>query len=361
MYNFPIINIRIATEADAEACQKMTRQHPKSFPFVMLSSLRECAQRGGLYIAEVEGLMVGFVSFRACRDGWQTIYELCVDESWHGKGVGRALLYSVPAPIRLKCPVDLEGSNRFYHNAGMMLDHTETERRGKVLARPLNIWHMRVLTIHCQGNNKKVPGWAIKAGMAYGTRHDDKPQTWPFMLDINWKKVVWEQYLVKVRNLRPVMAMAQDYESPSQRERMLSQVADLRALGVLRIGVIPKFTGAVADIPADCIVAVSVPSSYAGFVPEMWELEGRKVHLLGGSPQKQANLVTRMGGKVVSADFNVHERVAQRGTIFDNGRWRKSSPTAYQTLNYDELVPASGSNIRRHLHGAATMKQDMLL
>lgn len=353
---FPIIDIRRGGVSDAEACQKMTRQHPKSFPFVMLASLRECAERGALHIAYIEGIMVGFVSYRARRDGWHTIYELCVDESWHGQGVGRALLYSVPTPIRLKCPVDLEASNRFYRGAGMELDSVDTSK-----ARALNIWTMRVLTIHCQGNNRKVPMWANKAGMAYGTRHDNAARAWPFMLDINWKKVVWPDYLAKVQALRPVMAMAQDYEHPSQRDRMLSQVADLRALGVLRIAVCPKFDGAIADIPADCLVAVSVPSSYAGFVPQYDELTGRKVHLLGGNPNAQVDLITRLGGAVVSADYNVHERNAQNGMIFDYGRWVHRSPIARKTADYDNQVPYSGGNIRRHLNRAACFKQEVLL
>ncbi len=355
-YEFPIIYIRHGTPEDATACQYMTRQHPKSFPFVMKASLTECANRKSLYIAEVDGLMVGFVSFRSRRDGWQTIYELCVDESWHGKGVGRALLYAVPCPIRLKCPADLNASNRFYVGAGMLLDSVDTRKK-----RALNIYTMRVLTIHCQGNNAKVPPWARKAGMAYGTRHDNKPTDWPYMLDINWEKVVWAEYLAKAQALRPVLTMAQDYEHPDQRERMLAQVENLRSLGVMRIAVCPKFTGGTADIPDDCIVAISVPSSYAGFVPELTELVGRKIHLLGGNPQAQADLVTRLGGAVISSDYNVHERNAQNGMIFDYGRWVHRSPIARKTAFYDEQVPFSGANIRRHLQGAATMKQAQLL
>ncbi len=375
--DFPIIDIRKGVVSDAEACQKMLRQHPKSFGFVTLLSLREAADKESLYIARVNGDMVGFVSFRACRDGWQTIYELCVDEAWHGKGVGRALLYSVPTPIRLKCPTDLEASNRFYKNAGMkLIDENTTDAeahqwyckhvnamnaKDQAKARPLTLWAMRILTIHCQGNNKNVPGWANKAGMAYGTRHDNTARAWPFMLDINWKKVIWAEYLAKVQALRPVMAMAQDYEHPSQRERMLSQIADLRALGVLRIAVCPKFDGAVVDIPADCMVAVSVPSSYAGFIPQYSELSGRRVHLLGGSPNKITELIAQLDGAVVSADYNVHERNAQNGMIFDYGRWVHRSPIARKTADYDNQVPFSGKNIRVHINAAAEVKQLLLL
>ncbi len=348
------LRIRRGTADDADACQRLTRQHREWFPFVMRASLVEAAERGSLHVAEVDGMFAGFVSFRVCRDGWQTVYEIAVAPEFAGSGVGRNLLYSVPAPIRLKCPVDNAASNRFYANAGMSLSHVEDA------ARPLNVWHMRVLCIHCQGNNRKVPGWAREAGMAYGTRHDDTPRDFPFMLDINWKKYDWNEYCHKVASWHPVMAMAADYERADERDSMLQQVADLRALGVLRIAVCPKFTGAVADIPAGCIVAVSLPSRYAGFVPDPAEHVGRRVHLLGGNPGDARDAVTKWGN-VASADYNVHERNAQNGFLFDGGVWVPRSPIKLKTAEYAGVVPHSGANIRKALNEAAKYRQAVLL
>jgi GNAT superfamily N-acetyltransferase len=134
--------LRNGSEDDAVVCQRLTRQHPHTFGFLPLPSLRECARRGTLALACIADEVVGFVSYRACRDGWQTVYELCVATRWHGHGVGQALLASVPRPVRLKCPTDLERSNRFYRQVGMTLTTTETHRHGRALSRPLNVYHL---------------------------------------------------------------------------------------------------------------------------------------------------------------------------------------------------------------------------
>jgi GNAT superfamily N-acetyltransferase len=361
--DFPVIHITRAGTTDSALCQSMTRDHRSAFPFVTRAGLSSIAERGGLHIARIDGEAVGFVSFWARRDGWHTVHELCVRDGWQGVGVGRALLYSVPTPIRLKCPADLEASNRFYHGAGMERVGTEDAKR------PLNIWEMRVLCIHCQGSNRSVPMWARRAGMAYGSRSVETPRAWPFMLDVDFKRLSgledWRrQYLPKVVRYRPVMAMALDYASPAQKADMLHMVDDLRALGVLRVVVTPKFAGAVTDIPPDCIVGISVPSSYEGYIPETTELVGRKTHLLGGSPLRQSPLISQIigaGGVVLSADYNVHERNAQNGRYFQAGQWLPRATIAQPTRYYDEMIPYSGANIRKHLNTAAQFSIGRLL
>lgn len=338
--------IRLGTVDDAYLCQRMTRQFRTEFPFVTLVSLREAAQRGSLHIAMLDGEIVGFVSYRACRDGWQTIYELCVKREVHGLGIGRALLYSVPAPIRLKTTVDNTRANKFYTNAGMKLVETYqpkgTDSKGNP-KRPLNVYHLRILSILVQGNNEEMPRVARESGMAYGTRHIEKPRDWPFMVDIAWRKYDWSDYLDKVKTWQPVQAMVADYEDPTNRDAMLKQVDDLRAAGVLRVMVCPKFIGSVAHIPSWCIVAVSVPSEYAGFVPPLSELTGRRIHLLGGSPVKQREWLTRLNavGRVISLDGNAHTGAAAKGVYWLNGKWQ----TDKEAFNLYALAVLSGRNI----------------
>lgn len=137
-----LIEVRRGTPADAETCQRMVREFRDVFGFISLPSLRDNAERGGLNIAHIGDTPVGFVSFRPCRDGWQSVYELCVSAKWHRQGVGQALLASVPTPIRLKCPTDLTRSNRFYVEAGMTWVRVETEYQGRSLSRPLNVYHL---------------------------------------------------------------------------------------------------------------------------------------------------------------------------------------------------------------------------
>lgn len=178
--------------------------------------------------------------------------------------------------------------------------------------------------IYCAGGNKRFAQIAIDEGFKYGTRHDYKPYWQPFMVDINWKAYNWNDYLSKIAEWQPAMAMVPDYERPEQRGSMAARAMQLVALGVDRVMVCPKFVGAVYDIPEWCVIAVSVPSTYAGFLPAISELRGRKVHLLGGSPRSQIDLIRYYRGhavEVVSLDCNMHQKSAQLGTYFTGRKW----------------------------------------
>lgn len=179
--------------------------------------------------------------------------------------------------------------------------------------------------IYCAGGNKRFAEIAINEGFLYGTRHDYKPYWKPFMVDINWKRYYWPDYARKIAEWQPVTAMVADYERPDQFNVMKIQSLELLALEVERPMVCPKFAGAVYDIPEWCVVAVSVPTSYAGYLPGIAELKGRRVHLLGGSPQAQIELIkyySRMGIQVVSVDCNMHQKAAQLGTYFSGSKWK---------------------------------------
>jgi GNAT superfamily N-acetyltransferase len=356
--------IRRGTADDVAACDRIARQQEKAQPsslgWVMKQSYT--ANNHTFHVGEVDGIIRGFVLFstptRGKNKSWHVVHALAVQPGWEGWGIGRNLLYSVPTPIRLKCPQTVgktpraNPANAFYRNAGMQLAGTEAGKH-----RALNVWELKVLTIFCAGSNRAFPRLARLSWMAYGTRHDYVPMDYPFMLDIAWKAYDWNDYLQKVQAWRPVQVMVADYERPDQREAMLAQVADLRRLGVLRIKVCPKFNGAVKDIPPECIVALSVPSRYAGFVAsDLREYTGRRIHLLGGSPQKQRALIAQLAGIgaiVISADGSAHETAAKKGTHYEGGKWRNvGTPAAYAgTIIY------SGRNIVRELNAAADSAQ----
>jgi GNAT superfamily N-acetyltransferase len=346
--------IRYALVADIPAVQGIARQHSKMLGFVRRASLERAIDKRELFVANLDGKIAGFVNWHARRDGWSTIYELATDKACQGQGVGRALLYAVPCPIRLKCTVD-NPANRFYVNAGMNLARVEQGKK-----RALNVYELRVLTALIQGNNRQLAEVARLSGMTYGTRHIDKPIGWPFFLDVEWERFKknpdeWAKYMALVNQYHPVAAMCVDYEQPEQRETLHKQIADLRAAGVLRVMVCPKFNGAIVDIPADCIVAVSVPSSYAGFLPRFSDLKGRMVHLLGGTPQKQKDIMVKIaghGGKVISTDGNSHQQASKFGAFYSDGKWR-FDPRKMQKLDIYDLCTKSGTNIQRELNATA--------
>lgn len=357
--------IRIGTEADAEACQRLTRLPGvrEHLPFVMLPTLREAAQRKQLFIAYLDGEIVGFVRWHARRDGINTIHEIAVDPKAHGLGVGRALLYSVPCPIRLKCKADNAQGNAFYAGAGMVQEGAEVTKGGTALI----VWRLNILMILCRGGNKDVPMMARDSSMGYGIRHDVRAFDWPYMLDIHWQKYDWQDYMHKVCTYRPIQAMCADYEHSSQRRALYQQIRDLKAAGVLRVKVCPKFNGAVAHIPRWCTVALSVPSSYAGFMPDYRELVGRNIHLLGGTPLAWFGQTGRLntksatgviaalegaGAKVRSVDGNSHVGAAAKGTYWQGGAWHSYD----RIFDHYALSVLSGRNIVSELNRPREMQ-----
>jgi GNAT superfamily N-acetyltransferase len=340
--------IRHASLEDIPAIKRIAYQYRQELGFVNRAALGEAVTRRELYVCELpDGAIAGFVRWHARRDGWHTIYEIAVDKDHAGRGIGRALLYAVPTPIRLKCTVDNEAGNRFYAGAGLVLAATEPGRK-----RALNVWELPILSILVKGNNRQMPEVSRASGMAYGTRHIETPRDWPLMVDIHWRDYDWQDYMDKIAEWRPVMAMVPDYEYPSQRRQLYQHIRDLKAAGVLRIMVCPKFAGAVAHIPSWCLVAVSIPSSYAGFIPEFQELVGRRVHLLGGSPKKQIEMIIRLRGvgiDVTSTDGNSHIKTSQWGHVFDGRVWKRTD-----RHNLYELSAENGLQVMRAIQRAAS-------
>lgn len=331
--------IRGAVGGDVEQCQRIARQYPAELAFVQRPKLMQGVEHRELFVACEDNVVVGFVLWHRRRDGWSTIYDLAVDRNHRCKGIGRALLYTVPCPIRLKCTAD-NPANKFYADAGMVLVDTEQSKHTM-----LNIYELPILSILVAGNNKRFPEIARASGMAYGTRHDMKPHAWPFMMDMNWKSYDWIEYLALIEQHRPIFAMVADYEEHISKKQMLDQVADLKMLGVFRVGVCIKKRGSIDDIPRDCVVCISVPApKYAGWLPPAEDrpmLRGRWLHLLGGTPRQwfgskrkwpgdeglpQIGLIAKLSGygaQVISIDGSSHESASKRGSQWLNGHWHR--------------------------------------
>lgn len=353
--------MRYATLDDIDTCQRISRS--KWLPFVRRDSLAEAVYRHELLVVEVNEAIAGFCRYHVRQDGWTTLHELAVLPEYQGRGIGRQLLYAVPCPIRLKCMTD-NPANEFWHHAGMRRVGNE---QGKT--HTLNVYEMRVLSIIVRGNKADVVKVARETGNAYGIHHGSLAHAWPYMVDSDPEHCIWTDVMKVVRIYHPVQALTMDYYE-GKREQMLEQVDDLRQEGVLRIAVCPKFHGAVADIPAHCIVAVSLKTNgklakgankYAGFMPDFAELVGRKIHLLGGSPRLQKETIVKLqaiGAKVLSVDGNSQFGAAEKGSAWIDGRWKRQNGEAVDL--YSTYV-ISSRNIQRELNAAAEWQQERLL
>lgn len=205
-----------------------------------------------------------------------------------------------------------------------------------------------IQVIYCRGGDVRAPKVVKAAGLMYGTRHDYKPYMPVYMLDIAFEQFKgidftgveyqrkWGVYLDRVRAHQPALAMTLDYTPNVPRDLMLDQVEQVRAAGAATVMICPKFAGAVDHIPQSCIVAVSVPSTYAGFLPHPSELEGRRLHLLGGNPDQQAYLIRKRytGAHVVSVDSNVlaYKAGFKQWWSARRGTWVHAPKGQYQTV-----------------------------
>ena len=213
--------------------------------------------------------------------------------------------------------------------------------------------------IYCKGGNKPAPRIAKAGGADYGIRGDYTPYERSLMIDYDFHseptEQKWLKFLAVVREHRPDMALIPDYFAHVEKVVMLRQIEDVRKAGARRVAVCPKFNGAVAHIPKECIVAVSIPTTYAGFMPLYGELIGRELHLLGGHPDQQAFCIFRRyaGLNIISADGNIAGYKAERGQFWDAAKngW---ITTAKKSRDNFELAVTSVINTQTTLQTAPT-------
>lgn len=141
------VSVRWAEEKNIHAVKRLADDNRSALGFVVWASLEERMRNRGLLVCEHGDKLVGFVSFRHRNDGWTTIYDVCVEKEFRGKGLGRALVEAVEEDalrigqrgIRLKCPVDLP-ANGFYARLGFTRIGLDNGKR-----RPLVVWE-KILT-----------------------------------------------------------------------------------------------------------------------------------------------------------------------------------------------------------------------
>lgn len=211
---------------------------------------------------------------------------------------------------------------------------------------------MSIETIFCLGGNETLARLAIAAGWGYGLRSDYTPYAAPCFVDYPFKRgpELWADHLAKSREWQPEVAAVPDFMHPDQTISIWRQCDELRALGI-RPMIIPKFPGAVALAPNDCLIGISVKSRYAGYHYDETLLAGRDVHLLGGDVVKQVPLYrkyTAYGARVVSIDSNtMQDKTQNRGAYFG-----KTTRNLWRWMDYrprrdsEELFALSMVNIK---------------
>lgn len=181
--------------------------------------------------------------------------------------------------------------------------------------------------IYCAGNNARLVDIAAEEGWLLGLRSDESIHRLPDFVDINYRKPDFEKHLEVVKQHRPKYATVPDLSekevSRQDVERALQQIEQIQPYCEIPL-VVPKLSGQIALLPLDIAIGYSVPSSYGGAQFPVWELAGRRVHLLGGSPRKQWQAYLHLSAiaTVTSADSNYAQKMAVKyGEYWEKDKW----------------------------------------
>jgi hypothetical protein len=120
---------------------------------------------------------------------------------------------------------------------------------------------------------------------------------------------------------------------------------------IVRVG--PRFTlgGLLGELMQGIAQGFAIPTSYGGARYSLWELEGRQVHLLGGSPHDQMEIYRGLStcARVMSADGNMAQKMAtQFAKFWQDGVWVPHPERKTNTPDlYLDCWRRSCTNIRR--------------
>lgn len=166
--------------------------------------------------------------------------------------------------------------------------------------------------IYCAAGNSAFARAAVEEGWLYGARLPATVYERVYFADQNWKQPERVAYLQALAQHRPTLATVRDLEAENQLTEVLAW-AEEAARHVPRVVVVPKVPGLLAAIPeriggAEILLGYSVPTRYGSTPVPLWEFGRRRVHLLGGSPQRQLELAGYL--EVVSVDGNMMHHMA---------------------------------------------------
>jgi hypothetical protein len=222
--------------------------------------------------------------------------------------------------------------------------------------------------IFCAGDNKAFFQVAYEAGYMLGIRSGRGSYGYDVQfVDIDYQRRNFEKHLQVVARYRPKYATVLDlsddetlsiYEIKQDVERAMRQYEQLSHYCQIPL-IVPKLPGQIALLPAHVAIGYSIPTSYGGAQYELGELQGRRVHLLGGSPYEQMEKYKLLAvrAEVISVDGNMAMKIAREySEYWQYGAWVKhpEKGTLGKSL-YLDCWRRSCENIRREWERLAVL------
>jgi len=142
-----MILIRKAIIDDLSAIKKLADLETETLGFTIQSAILEGIQMGYVFVAEIDGKIVGFQQYYHRKGDLQTtLYRKTVSKDFRSRGIGTKLVDAVVSEARelgrevlvLKCPVD-NTSNEFHKHYGFVLVRIEPGKK-----RELNVYEYKI-------------------------------------------------------------------------------------------------------------------------------------------------------------------------------------------------------------------------
>lgn len=190
--------------------------------------------------------------------------------------------------------------------------------------------------IYCGAGNLKLDYFALICGLKYGRRLPLMGETFPiYFSDQDWKNPNLEEYRKQISFYKPEIATVLDWEKEEQEHEIFNWIKEISPL-VKKLIVIPKCL-IIDKIPVsynnvEIILGYSVPTKYGKTDLSIDLFKDRKIHLLGGSPNKQIGLCNELD--VVSIDCNYMSMKANR---FCEAWFNKEFPFTNRE-KYDKVI-----------------------
>jgi ribosomal protein S18 acetylase RimI-like enzyme len=135
-----------ATPADLPYIDRLRRADDRALGFLSRAALAEKVRLGHVRLAVADGRVVGYLLHGSMRRPEVRVFQLAIDPSCRGRGIGRRLVADLvrrsaaagARGISLRCREELP-ANQFWHRAGFELHDLEPARRGALF-----VWVRRV-------------------------------------------------------------------------------------------------------------------------------------------------------------------------------------------------------------------------
>ena len=229
------------------------------------------------------------------------------------------------------------------------------QRKDEIRNNSRYVFRSHLDLIYCAGDNERLTRMAYDAGFLIGIRSGRSSHGFPVhFVDIEYRRPNFDKHLQAVKRYQPkyatVLDLSEQEVSTQDIERALMQYEQLASYCQIPL-IVPKRFGQIALLPPDVALGYSIPTSYGGAKDiKLWEFEGRRIHLLGGSPQKQLECYQTLSAcaQVVSADGNMAQLMAtQFAKYWETGRWVEHPQRGTNTPDiYLDCWKRSCSNIR---------------